>query len=150
VCWFIKNHIGPEPYLFVLFSLQSVYCIDSFYTPKTAGESCGNSNDPNKEALAKTEVSLTLTNKFDVPGDENAEMDARTILLKWVLKGEGSALKLYLLGLTCPSQSSAPCTAFGLSLLVLYSHNLGNSSLPPLHCGSLLLVQHPCGKASVG
>lgn len=26
-------------------------------------------------------MSLTLTNKFDVPGDENAEMDARTILL---------------------------------------------------------------------
>jgi len=26
-------------------------------------------------------VSLTLTNKFDVPGDEDAEMDARTILL---------------------------------------------------------------------
>uniref|UniRef100_A0A8C0IML9 IQ motif containing GTPase activating protein 1 n=1 Tax=Chelonoidis abingdonii TaxID=106734 RepID=A0A8C0IML9_CHEAB len=42
----------------------------------------GNINDPNKEMLAKTEVSLTLTNKFDVPGDENAEMDARTILLK--------------------------------------------------------------------
>uniref|UniRef100_A0A674IEE5 IQ motif containing GTPase activating protein 1 n=1 Tax=Terrapene triunguis TaxID=2587831 RepID=A0A674IEE5_9SAUR len=41
----------------------------------------GNINDPNKEMLAKTEVSLTLTNKFDVPGDENAEMDARTILL---------------------------------------------------------------------
>uniref|UniRef100_A0A670ZGW0 IQ motif containing GTPase activating protein 1 n=1 Tax=Pseudonaja textilis TaxID=8673 RepID=A0A670ZGW0_PSETE len=42
---------------------------------------CGNVNDPSKEMLAKTEVSLTLTNKFDVPGDENAEMDARTILL---------------------------------------------------------------------
>uniref|UniRef100_A0A8C3DBC3 IQ motif containing GTPase activating protein 1 n=1 Tax=Corvus moneduloides TaxID=1196302 RepID=A0A8C3DBC3_CORMO len=41
----------------------------------------GNVNDPNREMLAKTEVSLTLTNKFDVPGDENAEMDARTILL---------------------------------------------------------------------
>uniref|UniRef100_A0A8C0B2Z1 IQ motif containing GTPase activating protein 1 n=1 Tax=Buteo japonicus TaxID=224669 RepID=A0A8C0B2Z1_9AVES len=41
----------------------------------------GNINDPNREMLAKTEVSLTLTNKFDVPGDENAEMDARTILL---------------------------------------------------------------------
>uniref|UniRef100_A0A8C5UF28 IQ motif containing GTPase activating protein 1 n=1 Tax=Malurus cyaneus samueli TaxID=2593467 RepID=A0A8C5UF28_9PASS len=30
---------------------------------------------------SKTEVSLTLTNKFDVPGDENAEVDARAILL---------------------------------------------------------------------
>lgn len=47
-----------------------------------AGEGSGNINDPNREMLAKTEVSLTLTNKFDVPGDENAEMDARTILLK--------------------------------------------------------------------
>lgn len=56
--------------------------INSLYAPKTAGESSGNLNDPNREALAKTEVSLTLTNKFDVPGDENAEMDARTILLK--------------------------------------------------------------------
>lgn len=46
------------------------------------GEGSGNVNDPNREMLAKTEVSLTLTNKFDVPGDENAEMDARTILLK--------------------------------------------------------------------
>lgn len=49
---------------------------------KTLGEGAGSLNDPNKEALAKTEVSLTLTNKFDVPGGENAEMDARTILLK--------------------------------------------------------------------
>uniref|UniRef100_A0A4W3I1I8 IQ motif containing GTPase activating protein 1 n=1 Tax=Callorhinchus milii TaxID=7868 RepID=A0A4W3I1I8_CALMI len=31
--------------------------------------------------LAKTEVSLTLTNKFDVPGDENAELNARSLLL---------------------------------------------------------------------
>lgn len=69
-------------YLFYFPSKVSFYCIDSFHTPETAGESCGNSNDPSKEALAKTEVSLTLTNKFDVPGDENAEMDARTILLK--------------------------------------------------------------------
>lgn len=53
-----------------------------FCPPKTSGESTGSLNDPNKEALAKTEVSLTLTNKFDVPGDENSEMDARTILLK--------------------------------------------------------------------
>ncbi|XP_061232637.1 ras GTPase-activating-like protein IQGAP1 isoform X2 [Neopsephotus bourkii] len=45
------------------------------------GEGSGNINDPNREMLAKTEVSLTLTNKFDVPGDENAEMDVRTILL---------------------------------------------------------------------
>lgn len=62
--------------------ISPLYYADSFHPPKTSGESSGNLNDPNKEALAKTEVSLTLTNKFDVPGDENAEMDARTILLK--------------------------------------------------------------------
>lgn len=31
--------------------------------------------------MGKTEVSLTLANKFDVPGEANAEMDARTLLL---------------------------------------------------------------------
>lgn len=78
-----KSHIEPDHIYWYHFRPKvSFYCIDSFYTSNTAGESCGNSNDPNKEALAKTEVSLTLTNKFDVPGDENAEMDARTILLK--------------------------------------------------------------------
>lgn len=45
------------------------------------GEGPGNTSDTSKEMLAKTEVSLTLTNKFDVLGDENAEKDARTILL---------------------------------------------------------------------
>lgn len=39
-------------------------------------------DDPSKEQMGKTEVSLTLTNKFDVPGEANAEMDARTLLLK--------------------------------------------------------------------
>uniref|UniRef100_A0AAQ4QAR5 IQ motif containing GTPase activating protein 1 n=1 Tax=Gasterosteus aculeatus aculeatus TaxID=481459 RepID=A0AAQ4QAR5_GASAC len=38
-------------------------------------------DDPNKEQMGKTEVSLTLTNKFDVPGEANVEMDARTLLL---------------------------------------------------------------------
>uniref|UniRef100_A0A673BXX8 IQ motif containing GTPase activating protein 1 n=1 Tax=Sphaeramia orbicularis TaxID=375764 RepID=A0A673BXX8_9TELE len=38
-------------------------------------------DDPNKELMGKTEVSLTLTNKFDVPGEANTEMDARTLLL---------------------------------------------------------------------
>ncbi|XP_033478040.2 ras GTPase-activating-like protein IQGAP1 [Epinephelus lanceolatus] len=38
-------------------------------------------DDPNKELMGKTEVSLTLTNKFDLPGEANAEMDARTLLL---------------------------------------------------------------------
>ncbi|XP_041645206.1 ras GTPase-activating-like protein IQGAP1 isoform X2 [Cheilinus undulatus] len=38
-------------------------------------------DDPSKELMGKTEVSLTLTNKFDVPGEANAEMDAKTLLL---------------------------------------------------------------------
>ncbi len=39
-------------------------------------------DDPSKELMGKTEVSLTLANKFDVPGEANAEMDAKTLLLK--------------------------------------------------------------------
>lgn len=35
--------------------------------------------------MGKTEVSLTLTNKFDVPGEANAETDAKTLLLKYIL-----------------------------------------------------------------
>lgn len=39
-------------------------------------------DDPNKELMGKTEVSLTLTNKFDVHGEANTETDAKTLLLK--------------------------------------------------------------------
>jgi len=46
------------------------------------GESPLPADDPNKEMMGKTEVSLTLTNKFDVPDEANAEMDAKTLLLK--------------------------------------------------------------------
>ncbi|RXN20843.1 ras GTPase-activating IQGAP1 [Labeo rohita] len=45
------------------------------------GESPLPADDPNKEMMGKTEVSLTLTNKFDVPDEANAEMDAKTLLL---------------------------------------------------------------------
>ncbi|KAL4613250.1 ras GTPase-activating-like protein IQGAP1 [Arapaima gigas] len=45
------------------------------------GENPLPAGDPNKEMMGKTEVSLTLTNKFDVPGEENAEMNAKTLLL---------------------------------------------------------------------
>ncbi|KAA0723626.1 Ras GTPase-activating-like protein IQGAP1 p195 [Triplophysa tibetana] len=45
------------------------------------GESPLPSDDPNKEMMGKTEVSLTLTNKFDVPDEANTEMDAKTLLL---------------------------------------------------------------------
>ncbi|XP_053844036.1 ras GTPase-activating-like protein IQGAP1 [Vidua macroura] len=74
-----QDAIAPEhndPIHELLDDLGEVPTIESLI-----GESSGNVNDPNREMLAKTEVSLTLTNKFDVPGDENAEMDARTILL---------------------------------------------------------------------
>uniref|UniRef100_A0A452GFX2 Ras GTPase-activating-like protein IQGAP1 n=1 Tax=Gopherus agassizii TaxID=38772 RepID=A0A452GFX2_9SAUR len=74
-----QDAIAPEhndPIHELLDDLGEVPTIESLI-----GEGSGNINDPNKEMLAKTEVSLTLTNKFDVPGDENAEMDARTILL---------------------------------------------------------------------
>ncbi|NWU92404.1 IQGA1 protein, partial [Upupa epops] len=74
-----QDAIAPEhndPIHELLDDLGEVPTIESLI-----GEGSGNVNDPNREILAKTEVSLTLTNKFDVPGDENAEMDARTILL---------------------------------------------------------------------
>ncbi|NXJ56513.1 IQGA1 protein, partial [Spizaetus tyrannus] len=75
-----QDAIAPEhndPIHELLDDLGEVPTIESLI----GGEGSGNINDPNREMLAKTEVSLTLTNKFDVPGDENAEMDARTILL---------------------------------------------------------------------
>ncbi|XP_041274538.1 ras GTPase-activating-like protein IQGAP1 [Onychostruthus taczanowskii] len=74
-----QDAIAPEhndPIHELLDDLGEVPTIESLI-----GEGFGNVNDPNREMLAKTQVSLTLTNKFDVPGDENAEMDARTILL---------------------------------------------------------------------
>ncbi|NWU44841.1 IQGA1 protein, partial [Hylia prasina] len=74
-----QDAIAPEhndPIHELLDDLGEVPTIESLI-----GESSGSVNDPNREMLAKTEVSLTLANKFDVPGDENAEMDARTILL---------------------------------------------------------------------
>ncbi|XP_061451888.1 ras GTPase-activating-like protein IQGAP1 isoform X2 [Rhineura floridana] len=75
-----QDAIAPEhndPIHELLDDLGEVSTIESLI-----GEGSGIVNDPaSKEMLAKTEVSLTLTNKFDVPGDENAEMDAKTILL---------------------------------------------------------------------
>ncbi|KAJ7416745.1 Ras GTPase-activating-like protein IQGAP1 [Willisornis vidua] len=74
-----QDAIAPEhndPIHELLDDLGEVPTIESLI-----GEGSGNVNDPNREMLAKTEVSLTLTNKFDVPGDENAQMDARTLLL---------------------------------------------------------------------
>ncbi|KAH0620140.1 hypothetical protein JD844_014773 [Phrynosoma platyrhinos] len=75
-----QDAIAPEhndPIHELLDDLGEVPTIESLI-----GEGSGSISDPGKEMLAKTEVSLTLTNKFDVPGDENAEMDAKTILLK--------------------------------------------------------------------
>lgn len=56
-----------------------------------SGENPLPADDPNKELMGKTEVSLTLTNKFDVPGEANAEMDAKTLLLKWVQTAESKS-----------------------------------------------------------
>lgn len=58
----------------------SDYCV--FHFSCYSGENPLPPDDPNKELMGKTEVSLTLTNKFDVPGEANAEMDAKTLLLK--------------------------------------------------------------------
>ncbi|KAJ7311371.1 hypothetical protein JRQ81_006990, partial [Phrynocephalus forsythii] len=74
-----QDAIAPEhndPLHELLDDLGEVPTIESLI-----GEGTGSINDSSKEMLAKTEVSLTLTNKFDVPMDENAEMDAKTILL---------------------------------------------------------------------
>lgn len=59
---------------------SSDYCVFDF-SPHS-GENPLPPDDPNKELMGKTEVSLTLANKFDVPGEANAEMDAKTLLLK--------------------------------------------------------------------
>uniref|UniRef100_A0A8C5PW43 IQ motif containing GTPase activating protein 1 n=1 Tax=Leptobrachium leishanense TaxID=445787 RepID=A0A8C5PW43_9ANUR len=74
-----QDAIAPEhndPIHELLDDLGEVPTIESLI-----GEGPSATNDANKEALAKTEVSLTLTNKFEVIGDENAEKDAKTILL---------------------------------------------------------------------
>ncbi|XP_068131420.1 LOW QUALITY PROTEIN: ras GTPase-activating-like protein IQGAP1 [Hyperolius riggenbachi] len=74
-----QDAIAPEhndPIHELLDDLGEVPTIESLI-----GEGPGAGSDSNKEALAKTEVSLTLTNKFEVLGDENAEKDAKTILL---------------------------------------------------------------------
>ncbi|XP_077329548.1 ras GTPase-activating-like protein IQGAP1 [Lithobates pipiens] len=74
-----QDAIAPEhndPIHELLDDLGEVPTIESLI-----GEGPGAGADSNKESLAKTEVSLTLTNKFDVIGDEDAEKNARTILL---------------------------------------------------------------------
>ncbi|MEE6503311.1 hypothetical protein FKM82_004796 [Ascaphus truei] len=74
-----QDAIAPEhndPIHELLDDLGDVPTIESLI-----GEGPGATTDANKEMLAKTEVSLTLTNKFDVLGDENSEKDAKTILL---------------------------------------------------------------------
>lgn len=74
-----QDAIAPEhndPIHELLDDLGEVPTIESLI-----GEGPGAGADSNKESLAKTEVSLTLTNKFDIIGDEDAEKNARTILL---------------------------------------------------------------------
>uniref|UniRef100_A0A8B9HCQ5 IQ motif containing GTPase activating protein 1 n=1 Tax=Astyanax mexicanus TaxID=7994 RepID=A0A8B9HCQ5_ASTMX len=74
-----QDAIAPEhndPIHELLEDLGEVPTIESLI-----GENPLPPDDPNKEMMGKTEVSLTLTNKFDVPGEANAEMDAKTLLL---------------------------------------------------------------------
>ncbi|TSK20028.1 Ras GTPase-activating-like protein IQGAP1 [Bagarius yarrelli] len=74
-----QDAIAPEhndPIHELLEDLGEVPTIESLI-----GENPLPPDDPNKEMMGKTEVSLTLTNKFDVPGEANAETDAKTLLL---------------------------------------------------------------------
>ncbi|XP_076853541.1 ras GTPase-activating-like protein IQGAP1 [Brachyhypopomus gauderio] len=74
-----QDAIAPEhndPLHELLEDLGEVPTIESLI-----GESPLPADDPSKEMMGKTEVSLTLTNKFDVPGEANAEMDAKSLLL---------------------------------------------------------------------
>ncbi|CAN9507270.1 unnamed protein product [Ophioblennius macclurei] len=74
-----QDAIAPEhndPIHELLEDLGEVPTVESLI-----GENPLPADDPNKELMGKTEVSLTLANKFDVPGEANAEMDAKTLLL---------------------------------------------------------------------
>ncbi|XP_062845476.1 ras GTPase-activating-like protein IQGAP1 [Trichomycterus rosablanca] len=74
-----QDAIAPEhndPIHELLEDLGEVPTIESLI-----GENPLPPDDPNKEMMGKTEVSLILTNKFDVPGEANAETDAKTLLL---------------------------------------------------------------------
>ncbi|XP_024151264.1 ras GTPase-activating-like protein IQGAP1 [Oryzias melastigma] len=74
-----QDAIAPEhndPIHELLEDLGEVPTVESLI-----GENPLPADDPNKELMGKTEVSLTLANKFDVPGEANVEMDARTLLL---------------------------------------------------------------------
>uniref|UniRef100_A0AAY4DV05 IQ motif containing GTPase activating protein 1 n=1 Tax=Denticeps clupeoides TaxID=299321 RepID=A0AAY4DV05_9TELE len=74
-----QDAIAPEhndPIHELLEDLGEVPTIESLI-----GENPLPPDDPNKEQMGKTEVSLTLTNKFDVPDEANAEMDSKALLL---------------------------------------------------------------------
>ncbi|XP_032416791.1 ras GTPase-activating-like protein IQGAP1 [Xiphophorus hellerii] len=74
-----QDAIAPEhndPIHELLTDLEDVPTVESLI-----GENPLPPDDPNKELMGKTEVSLTLTNKFDVPDEANTEMDAKTLLL---------------------------------------------------------------------
>ncbi|PWA28993.1 hypothetical protein CCH79_00006341 [Gambusia affinis] len=74
-----QDAIAPEhndPIHELLTDLGEVPTVESLI-----GENPLPPDDPNKELMGKTEVSLTLTNKFDVPDEANTEMDAKTLLL---------------------------------------------------------------------
>uniref|UniRef100_A0AAZ3SBG5 IQ motif containing GTPase activating protein 1 n=1 Tax=Oncorhynchus tshawytscha TaxID=74940 RepID=A0AAZ3SBG5_ONCTS len=87
-----------DPIHELLEDLGEVPTIESLIDEKGTG-------DPNRETMGKTEVSLTLANKFDVPGEANAEMDARTLLLEL---GEGKLILDLCLGESSPQQHMTP------------------------------------------
>ncbi|CAB1339109.1 unnamed protein product [Coregonus sp. 'balchen'] len=72
----LLEDLGEVPTIESLIGQYYRYTIESFI-----GESPLPPGDPNRETMGKTEVSLTLANKFEVSGEANAEMDARTLLL---------------------------------------------------------------------
>uniref|UniRef100_A0AAY4DW60 IQ motif containing GTPase activating protein 1 n=1 Tax=Denticeps clupeoides TaxID=299321 RepID=A0AAY4DW60_9TELE len=75
-----QDAIAPEhndPIHELLEDLGEVPTIESLI-----GQYTDQGYDPNKEQMGKTEVSLTLTNKFDVPDEANAEMDSKALLTK--------------------------------------------------------------------
>lgn len=64
--------------------IVKLWCKETKQCCRVTGENPLPPDDPNKEMMGKTEVSLILTNKFDVPGEANAETDAKTLLLKYI------------------------------------------------------------------
>lgn len=58
-------------------------------TPSTTGGTKDNTDEDQKIAkLARTEISLTLTNKFEVPDDDDSDMKALFVRYVFLVKVE--------------------------------------------------------------